>query len=291
MPVPIRELLVHHSYMCNALGDLMHAWHQRGDSGPVRMELLEPLAARVGFSSASLENLVSGTTRGGYTESPITFPDLPSIYTIARSQLEAYLTFYYLYIGPQTDEERQLKYEIYTSAGLSARQSLRPELEELYRETQDERLPPLIAQSQQEGERIIRLRESIRQSDLFNSLYSSSQRGNILSENQPRAKTQNWIDIIRASPLASISFINRWNLYSNHAHSEYIGLIQLRQYTLDIEAHDEYTRRTALKGSLMVLSTFIGQFVEYVQLRGFYNELDPDAQAMIEFWQQTAQRD
>lgn len=92
MPFSLEELLIANSHMCNALGDLMSAWHQRGDNmaNETRwMELLEPLAARINFTSASLENLVTGTTRGSYTDSPTTFPDLASIYTLARSQLEA----------------------------------------------------------------------------------------------------------------------------------------------------------------------------------------------------------
>ncbi|RZK32678.1 MAG: hypothetical protein EOO61_16680 [Hymenobacter sp.] len=291
MPAPIEELLTDHSYMCNALGDLMHAWHQRGDSGPLRMELLEPLAARIGFASASFENLVSGTTRGGYTDTPITFPDLASIYTIARSQLEAYLTFYYLYIGPQSDAECELKYNIYVVAGLTARQSLRSEMEELYKETKDERLPEVIAQINEEGARIERLKTIIEADALFNSLYTKSQRNSILSITQPRARTQSWTDIIKSSPLATVPFANRWSLYSNHAHSEYISLLQLSQYTMNISEHDTYTRLTALKGSLMVLSTFIGQFVDYMQLQPFCGELHTELQAMIRFWQQAAQSD
>lgn len=267
----------------------MHAWHQRQDEGPGWKELLEPLAARIGFASASLETLVAGTTRGGFTDRPVTFPDLASIYTIARSQLEAYLNFYYLYIGPQTDEERELKYKIYVAAGLATRQAARTEFEELYEETKDDRLPPMLAQLQAEGERIARLRGQIESSPLFNAKYDKKQRNTILSTTQPRARTQSWPDIIKSSPLSTVTFTRSWNLFSSHAHSEYISLLQLSQYTMAIEEHDDYTRRTALKGGVMVLSIFIGQFVEYVQLQGFYKELHPDIRAAIEFWQQAAQ--
>lgn len=289
MPFSLEELLVANSHMCTALGDLMLVWHQRGDEGPRRMELVEPLAARISFASASLENLVVGTTRGRFAGRPVTFPDLASIYTIARSQLEAYLNFYYLYIGPQSDEERELKYNMYAMAGLTLRQTARTEFEELYEETQDPRLPPLIAQIQQEAESIAHLRAQIEAAPLFNTRYNRQQRSNILSTTQPRARTQSWPDIIKASPLSSVTFIRSWNLYSSHAHSEYISMLQLSQYTLNIEEHDSYTRLTALKGAIMVLSIFIGQFVEYMQLQSSYNEFHPDTRAMIEFWQEVAQ--
>jgi hypothetical protein len=289
MSVSLEDLLVANSHMCNALGDLMVAWHQRADpmdSETRWMELVEPLAGRIGFASASLENLVAGTTRGGFTDRPVIFPDLASIYTIARSQLEAYLNFYYLYIGPQSDEERKLKYNIYVVAGLTVRQAARPEFEELYKETQDPQLLPLIAQIHDEAERIAQLRTQIEADPLFNTRYSRSQRANILSLTQPRARTQSWPDIIKASPLSTASFARSWNLYSSHAHSEYISMLQLSQYTMDVEAHDSYTRRPAMRGAVMVLSTFIGQFVEYMHLQDFYDELHPDLRAMIEYWQQ-----
>jgi hypothetical protein len=253
------------------------------------MELIEPLAARIGFASASLENLVVGTTRGRFADRPVTFPDLASIYTIARSQLEAYLNFYYLYIDPKSDEERELKYNMYVVAGLTVRQTAKAEFEELYAETQDSRLPPLIAQIQQEAERIAQLRTQIEADPLFNSKYNRQQRSTILSITQPRARTQSWPDIIRASPLSTITFMRSWNLYSSHAHSEYISMLQLSQYTLNVEEHDSYTRLPALKGAIMVLSIFIGQFVEYMQLQSSYNEFHPDTRAMIEFWQRAAQ--
>lgn len=289
MPFTLEELLVANSHMCNALGDLMHAWHQREDEGPLRMELVEPLAARIGFASASLENLIEGTTRGRFAGRPVTFPDLASIYTIARSQLEAYLNFYYLYIGPSSDEERELKYNIYVVAGLNMRQAARAEFEELYEEIQDSRLPPIINQIQQEAQRIARLRALIEADPLFNARYNRQQRTNILSTTQPRARTQSWPDIIKASPLSTVPFVRSWNLYSSHAHSEYVSMLQLSEFTLNIEEHDSYTRLPALRGALMVLSTFIGQFVEFIQLQNFYNELHPDTRAMIEFWQRTAQ--
>ncbi|MGY3089708.1 hypothetical protein ACVWYF_002756 [Hymenobacter sp. UYAg731] len=291
MPAPFEELLVDHSYICNALGELMNNWHQREDTGPLWMELLEPLAARIGFASSSLENLLSGTVRGGHTNTPVTFPDLPSIYTLARTQLEAYLTFFYLYIGPQSDEERALKYNIYVAGGLASRQSLKDEFEQLYLETQDERLPLLLTQIQQEGDRIERLRTQIEGNPLFNSMYDAQQRRNIMSTTQPRTRTQGWIGIIKSSPLSTIGFTNRWSLYSAHAHSEFVSLLQLRDYISNVAEHDSYTRHMALKGSLMVLSTFIVQFVQYLRLETYYDTFPEDLRKAIDFWKEFAKGD
>lgn len=156
-------------------------------------------------------------------------------------------------------------------AGLTVRQTARTEFEELYKEIQDPRLLDLIAQIQQEANRIAHLRTQIEADPLFNARYNRSQRNNILSTTQPRARTQSWPDIIKASPLFSVPFVRSWNLYSSHAHSEYLSMLQVSQYTLNIDEHDSYTRRTALRGAVMVLSTFIVQFVEYLRLQDFYN--------------------
>lgn len=266
----------------------MSSWHARADMGPQRMLLIEPLAARIASSSASLENLLQGTVRGQHTHNPAHFPDLPSIYTLARTQLEAYLTFHYLFINPASDEEREMKYLIYRHAGLLARQPGRAGIQALYDETQDARMLQLLEQLDEEADSIATIKRVIERHPLFTSTYSSSQRGAILSAKNPRSRTQGWEAIIASSPLATESSQRMWSLYSMHAHSEYLALTQLSEYLMDIDRHDPITRHVTLKNSLAVLSTFIMSFVDFMRLQEPYNRFNPELKAMIEFWHEFA---
>lgn len=252
------------------------------------MRLIEPLAFRVSSASSSLENLLQGTVRGQHTHNPVHFPDLPSIYTLARTQLEAYLTFHYLFINPASDEEREMKYLIFQHGGLLARQSGRAGLQALYDETQDACLLPVLEQMDEEASTIAAIRLALEQLPLFTSTYNSGQRGSILSNQQPRSRTQGWEKVIESSPLATDSFQRMWSLYSMHAHTEYIALNQLRDYLMDIEGHDRITRHVTIKNSLSVLSTFITSFVEYMNLQEHYDKLSPDLKEQIGFWSEFA---
>ena len=51
--------------------------------------------------------------------------------------------------------------------------------------------------------------------------------------NRKQAKILGWEKLFTSSDLKSDLFVRSWRLYSNYAHSEYISLIQFKEYNQD----------------------------------------------------------
>lgn len=271
----LSDLLPEYDALISNVEYLLAEWHKRSPEGHFWLELMEPLAAKIAFVSSSLENILHGTVHGRHTANVYIMHDLPSIYTLGRAQLEAYLTFFYLYVQPQTEDESKLRYWLYVVHSLTVRQTaditmLAPEMQQRY---------------QEEKQRIDLYKDYIRNNSVYQS-YTPSNQGRLITGTT--AKETGWAKLIDAANLKTIG-VKTYDLYANHAHSEYMSLIQLQAYLTappnSMEAAvGSRLLDTAAKTSMMLLALFTRQLSVLTGTTDLYNQLPLQLKANIKAW-------
>ncbi|GAB2869014.1 hypothetical protein [Hymenobacter ruber] len=237
------------------------------------MEVFEPLTYQIVSLSNAVQNALDGTVHGKHSANSVVRLDLSTVFILARAQLEAYLTFFYLCIQPQSQEEAMLRYQLYVASGLSMRQTLVKSNNQEF-----------ISKLKLEQDRIDNYRKGIGNNKVFGG-YTPSRKGQLLTEGSKKpARVKNWEQLISDSRLQTELFTKSWNLYSNHAHAEYIGLIQTRDYLLRPEDALRLRPHTMHK-SLMLIATFIKDLVDFLGVEEFYQKLDAELILKIDFWE------
>jgi hypothetical protein len=231
---------------------------------------LEVLSVKLALNSSSLALLFEATPLRGRG---IKFHDLPAIYLLRRAQIENYLMFFYLNIQPQSDTEGEFKFYLFEASGLNARQKY------------DVKQPESILKKQKELERLGEYVTKIRQNLFFQSL--NLQKQNQLLSTLP-AKTVGWEKLIESSPLKTGLFLDIWRLYSNHAHSEMIGLSQLKGYIKNPDSLSTSLRTTLVQSiwPLCVMIVDLARMDPYLQ-----RELENQETHMVEkisYWYHVA---
>jgi hypothetical protein len=273
----VEDLLPVHSHLPNVLSHLTQKWHEQEPEDPAFKELLKILAFRISFVSASIENLITGTVRGKYTDNPSVFEDLPSLYTLARSQIEAYLTLFGLYIGTEDDDDREWQYNLFVAHAYQTRQHVDSDM---FREQ-------LAIEKQDMIDRVA----AIQANPAFQCL-ELQERNRILPPAKPipKARRKGWEWLIKSSPLNTDEFKDRWGLYSNHAHTEYIGLIQFRDFAMT-DNPPPILLEQIIKCSMMIQCVFIIDFVQYIGLNAVYSSLPAHIRRVVDFFHSFATRE
>lgn len=237
------------------------------------MEVFEPLTYQIVSLSNAVQNALDGTIHSKHSHNAVARLDLSTVFILARAQLEAYLTFFYLCIQPQSEEEAMLRYQLYVASGLSMRQTLVTSNDQTF-----------VSKMRLEQNRIDNYRKGIGNNKVFGD-YSPSRKGQLLTDSAKKpARVKSWEQLIIDSRLQTELFTKSWNLYSNHAHAEYIGLIQTRDYLLKPEDAMRLRPHTMHK-SLMLIATFIKDLVTFLDVEDFYKKLDAELILKIDFWE------
>ena len=95
------------------------------------------------------------------------------------------------------------------------------------------------------------------------------------------AKIIDWKEIITRSKLKPSLFHRAWRLYSNYAHSEYLSLMQVKDYWA--KANDTYFIRNLCLFSSLVLNTItiIDYKKLYPQIESAYSGLEGNQKRII----------
>lgn len=204
-----------HKMLIARISDILNSWHEAEPEGPLWMENVEPLTVKILLQSASLQNLLEEKTNLYHSSGKASkIYDISSIYTLGRAQLEAYLTFFYLYVQPKTPVEHELRYLLFVMHSLAVRQQVDVEY-----------LPYDIQQQYEvEKQQITCYQKLIRQNTVFIG-YTLQNQNRLI--NGQTAKEMGWEKIIKASTLND-SMKKTYDMYANHAHSEYMSLFQIK---------------------------------------------------------------
>ncbi|HVI43222.1 MAG TPA: hypothetical protein VM802_00065 [Chitinophaga sp.] len=184
------------------------------------MKPAEALLLKLSLHSSSINKLMSPVPLFKDENGNIlSIQDISSIYVLSRAQIECYLTLYYFILSPSNDDEGEFKHLLYQLSGLSNRQN--------YYCT----MPESIAKKQQEASDIARLRQQISNNVWYQNLPSEDRRK--VDKVNPPSRLLGWERIIESTRFKETHLAPSWKLYSNHAHSEFIGTIQFTGYLSD----------------------------------------------------------
>lgn len=233
------------------------------------MSLLELFAGRLAWLSSSLENLAEGTVYAKYAGHPRHVLDLSGVHALARTQLEAYLTFFNLFVQPASEEERDLRVAIYRLQSLTVRA-----------ENGTVRSQELDAKRNQNQEQIEKVHAQLKANKIFAS-YHKDLRTSILKGRY--SKRKGWTELIEESKLNNEIMKVAYALYANHAHSEYISIVQFREGFSDPEALEELVSN-AVRQSVFMLSVFLRELAVLLNAEDFYNKIDEELRFKLRLW-------
>jgi hypothetical protein len=218
----------------------------------------------------SIIDLLNGRTiKSDYLGFQKNIIDISSIYTLTRTAIENYLTFFYLYVQPSDNEEVYFRYQLLELAGLHSRQRNKAEIDEHINLKEDER------------KKINELENIIYNHPLFNNLNRKT-RNNIQGRKAARIFT--WEKLLQEADLNLDLFEAGWFLYSEFVHSEFVSHIQLYGYFSEelssLDASD-----TVSNLLLALTSVFIFDLANlFKEVEGRYNSLDENVKETINFF-------
>jgi hypothetical protein len=236
------------------------------------MKPTESLLVKLAFHSSSINHLATNIPiLRGVNGNTVSWVDISSLYVLARAQMECYLTFYDLIISPKSHEEGEFKFLLYKYSGIANRQGY-------YASTLEN-----IAKKEEESQYLLSLKNQISTHPYYNSLSNDLQRQ--IKSRFPPARLQRWSELIKSSHLKDNYFLTTWKLYSNHAHSEYIGSIQLIDYFKNINETNRTVFNTLELTTMITSITIIELLNLYPQLISNYeNEVNLESKSYINFW-------
>jgi hypothetical protein len=238
-----------------------------------RYEFYEAMLIKFRLNVRSIMELYAP---GAPPDDEVIYHDLGSIYLLSRSLLENYLVFFYCFGLPATEEEGQMNYLIFVISGL---------VTHLSSGINDSPKDPEHLQWRTKREQQLQSsRDALGQLACFQALPAKTQK-DFLAGNY--AKRYGFQKLIELSPLQDILFTDIWRLYSNYAHSEMVGLLQINSYATDRKGHENALFST-LGHALMLTSAIIKDHLriyentpaEHIDLP----EINDENFAAIEYW-------
>lgn len=245
---------------------LPHIWHEYYEAIAIKFRL-------------NINSIIELYEIEEYLPKHIIYHDLSSIYLLNRSLLETYLTFFYCYMLPQNNEEGLMNYYIFKISGLVHRQNYSISgFEEINSE--------FLKRKEDEKFDIKYYQTELQKLQSFIALdLKKNERDNLL--NGKFAKRFGFIELIKLSKLKDNLFIDMWKLYSNYAHCELLGLLQINSYADEPEKIYDALYGTLLNTSI-VTSLMIKDFIKIYKNSSVENieiqELDEALMTTIEFW-------
>ncbi|MCU0438893.1 MAG: hypothetical protein MUC49_13415 [Raineya sp.] len=210
--------------LLESISSIIDVLEKRGENIQ-QHENLDGLITKFFLTGCSIKMLFDGTTieirsKGKKDR----YFDISSCMTLIRNQIESYVFFDYLFLQPETDAEREFRNILFQAAGLKRRQEFNVNYE------------GSIEQINQEKKIIDSLIEQIERNSYFQTL-TKKQRDKIkknLPEKVSMGEKLFLEESIKKNRFRNY-FFNSWKLYSNHTHSEHLGLLQITEYAKNPE--------------------------------------------------------
>lgn len=148
--------------------------------------------------------------------------DYPSMYSLTRVILENFLTLNYIYMSKIPESEKIFRYKLWEVSGLITRQNFDlPKIESnLYEEALDTK--------KRESKIVEKILEEIEQMEEYKNITENDKRTfrNLRKFGKPRIDS--WNNLIKDSELKENFFCSLYALFSSYAHSEFLGIYQLK---------------------------------------------------------------
>lgn len=196
--------------------------------------------------------------------------DISSLYVVARTIIECFLTIEYLFVNDISQEERNFRFKLWKIAGFMMRQQTINETNEAY-----------TAKIESEKEEIDKLKKEVKESEFQ---LSDHEMWKLDKYGIPR--TISWSKLLAKSCINNSLIEGYYKLYSNYAHSEFVSIMQLNQINLNINSpvaidSATYTLNNIRIINCVVLNLFLQKFEDS---REIYKRFDPKTKYIIDFW-------
>lgn len=194
--------------------------------------------------------------------------DPGSVFILARALLENYLMVDYLFSPRISSELVTFRFDLYKYAGLKNRQS--------YYSISDYSK----AKKAKEKKEMDELYKKIKDSNIYQA-FTKREKDNLkLDTDNPSSKTHNWYQLISGSDLDTEKFTSVWKWFSNYSHSEYIGLIQIKEiFTKQVQVENV---NLVIHLCLMIVASMIKDLIEYYpSIKIKYNILPSKVHAIV----------
>jgi len=236
---------------------------------------LEILLVKYTFHSFTLLEVINGTETKDCDDEILSFPDMPSIRILLRALIENYLTIYYLIFEPKNSAEGEFRFYLYQLSGLNARQKFIVQTAENAQQLKDEK------------DECGKLENLIENNRYFKSLKGSIRKDILKRKN---ARIYGWEKMIENSDLHAESITQTWKLFSNTAHSELLGTIQLRDYILQPQYINSAICSDIFIAIRLTSSLITNLKDNYFNAQKIFNQLSNDKITKLQLWTQLARQ-
>lgn len=255
------------------LAALMHSLYDSKVQVTREEKYLEPLTFKFIFAASSTNEITKGTPLV-FDEKAIKVFDISSAKVLLRSCYEAFLTYEYLFVSPENKDIELFRSYIYQLSGLISRQKF---------EAHD---PKNNKQKDDEKKQILSLIDLIEKHELFETLAKDKQTKiknlrNSIKRFQPFA----WDELFKQSILKNSGNRIYWHNLSNHAHSEFISILQFQEYSNNYATTVEPEKRIILRTLLWIITVYIVTLKKRYKIAEIvFNTKYTTFETEIEFW-------
>lgn len=229
----------------------------------------------------SLMSLASGLNYTNSVKQDITLVDFlepMSIWTIVRSQFEAYCNFHNVYVYQKSNEEQEFVYLLWVIAGLKERQRM------VHENTSKEGK----TKAKKEAKDLVRLRKELEENEVYQGLESDTKL--FLKKGIKRRSYQwyfedgelrygAWHQLFKNAGARDI-LDKSYAMMSMWAHPSYVSVFQFREMYKD--NFHSLTTFLALRFSKLILAFFIRDYCEYFpEMKSAFNGLPEMNQLLV----------
>jgi hypothetical protein len=98
------------------------------------------------------------------------------------------------------------------------------------------------------------------------------------------AKQLNWIDLLNKSDLKPDFFKDTWRLLSNYAHSEFLGILQIRDYTKNPKQLNDNAFFMAELSAMIIGKTIVNNENIFPVTKEVTDNLDEDSKKLLNYF-------
>jgi len=240
-------------------------------------EHFEILLVKYSFHSSLLLKIIEGTQIIDLENRIVVMQDISSLRIIARVMIENYLTIYDLFFSPKSNSEGEMRFYLYELSGLTSRQKFEAKNHEN------------IIKKEIEKNRIAEIQELLKVNEYFMSLESKYQKATLSGKS---SREISWEKLIEKSDIQSKLFRSLWRLFSNTAHSELLGAIQLKETIKNGQEKEIEEIFTTLFSCVLLNSCLIVNFLDlYPNSKRIFKNNSTDLYNKINVWSKLAKYD
>lgn len=225
---------------------------------------------------------VSFNSKDGGKLNPIIDPT--SVAPLIRTLYETVCVFHLVYTLPDTQEKKDLVYQLWVSSGLKYRQRFNANLPSSQEKLEDER------------KEIETIKTTIENSDLFKSLTEKNQKKILTKLKEKDYKISftgldvnflSWQEVSGTMGLKNDLFDNIYSYYSLYAHPSNVSVFQFEMMFSKEEEAFKSLATTSMKYCFALLSMFIADYIKlFPEILETYNKQDLVSQIVLNFHNQ-----